>query len=273
MHVALLTFLSVHGRGLSSRSPNPVVDAPGTWHSQAGQDRIVFNLVGRNGFFVDLAANEPVTLSNTRTLERDYQWRGLCIDGNAELVTKLRAVRSCQVINAVVSEQPGREIAFLESGPNGGVLSNSTKNRRSKPGMKVSYHRTVTLQSILRRAQAPDVIDFLSLDIEGAEYDALSTFFHGPDPYTFRVITVERPKMPLRALLRNNSYIYVRDNPGCFGDQLWVHSSMVETAQRALGLSEKLNPAADNDRCCKRHSTIDGNCCADSNSGCARGRQ
>jgi hypothetical protein len=36
--------------------------------------------------------------------------------------------------------------------------------------------RTVTLADILARTDAPDTIDFLSLDIEGAELDALKGF-------------------------------------------------------------------------------------------------
>ena len=36
----------------------------------------------RGGFFLDLAANEPVVLSNTRSLERDLGWKGVCIEAN-----------------------------------------------------------------------------------------------------------------------------------------------------------------------------------------------
>ena len=60
-----------------------VHDALGTLHSQHGQDATIIKLFGsrRNGYFVDLAANEPLYLSNTRTLERDFGWRGVCIEG------------------------------------------------------------------------------------------------------------------------------------------------------------------------------------------------
>ena len=59
-------------------------DVPGTWHSQAKQDELVHRLLHRkrNGFFVDLAANHPVRISNTRALEREHGWSGLCIEAN-----------------------------------------------------------------------------------------------------------------------------------------------------------------------------------------------
>ena len=46
-------------------------DTYGTWHGQSGQDRTIAKLFEdkRNGYFVDLASNEPIYLSNTRALE------------------------------------------------------------------------------------------------------------------------------------------------------------------------------------------------------------
>ena len=43
-------------------------DQPGHWHGQVGQDRAVASILGykRNGYFIDLAANDAVRLSNTR---------------------------------------------------------------------------------------------------------------------------------------------------------------------------------------------------------------
>ena len=55
-------------------------------YSQAGQDRMVAKLLGckRDGYFLDLAANDAVQLSNTRLLERDMGWNGLCIEANEQ---------------------------------------------------------------------------------------------------------------------------------------------------------------------------------------------
>ena len=83
--------------------------APGMFHSQVLQDQVVLALHSRKrgGFFIDLAANEPTMLSNTRTLERDFGWTGICIEAQEELWRKLAAVRSCQVVGAVIAEEDG----------------------------------------------------------------------------------------------------------------------------------------------------------------------
>lgn len=48
------------------------------WFSQAKQDQIVSSLLRnqRGGFFIDLAANAPVHISNTFALERKFGWTG-----------------------------------------------------------------------------------------------------------------------------------------------------------------------------------------------------
>lgn len=50
------------------------------WFSQVKQDEIVSTLFrGKTGgFFVDLASNHAVSLSNTLGLERQLQWQGAC---------------------------------------------------------------------------------------------------------------------------------------------------------------------------------------------------
>jgi len=85
---------------------------------------------------------------------------------------------------------------------------------------------TVSLQDVLTYFKAPSVIDYLSLDVEGAEEAVLSNFaFHS---YQFRVITVERPSEKLRKILQNNEYAYICDN-GSYGDELWVHKQQRST--------------------------------------------
>ena len=85
------------------------VDRRSSWHSEEGQDKIVAELLGhkRGGFHIDLAANGAVFGSNTRALERDYGWSGVCIEANprywAALVT---GVRSCHLVGAAIVHGP-----------------------------------------------------------------------------------------------------------------------------------------------------------------------
>jgi hypothetical protein len=82
---------------------------------------------------------------------------------------------------------------------------------------------TVSVGKILRDFKAPRVIDYLSLDIEGAEAWAFKTFPW--DSYTFLTLTVERPKPELEEMFQQNGYVYLCDHAG-FGDQFWVHPAV-----------------------------------------------
>ena len=47
-----------------------------TWFSQAAQDELVIGLLRgkRDGYFIDLAANDAMLLSNTYAMEQYYGW-------------------------------------------------------------------------------------------------------------------------------------------------------------------------------------------------------
>jgi hypothetical protein len=53
------------------------------WFAQVHQDEIVVDLLGKQGYFIDLASNDAKDFSNTLALERNgLQWQGLCIEPN-----------------------------------------------------------------------------------------------------------------------------------------------------------------------------------------------
>lgn len=86
-----------------------------------------------------------------------------------------------------------------------------------------SRHSVVSLNTLLRVLNAPSVIDYLSLDVEGAEYFIMKSFNFST--HVFRVMTIERPNDELRELLQNQDYQYLCTN-GPDGDELWLHKSM-----------------------------------------------
>ena len=90
-------------------------DYPGWWHSQYGQDFVISSLFhGQPGFFVELASNRPIYISNTRALERDFGWKGLCIDGNDALLLDLARRRQCTVVGSLVSSRRRESMTFAQ---------------------------------------------------------------------------------------------------------------------------------------------------------------
>jgi Methyltransferase FkbM domain len=192
------------------------------WYAQVKQDIIVSRLFNgkTNGYFLDLAANDAVTISNTYSLEKKLNWTGLCMEPNPAYWYDL-AHRDCQVVGAVVGEIRNDAVVFQKraNGAFGGIVGDGFDNHDGKGG-EVRY--TVSLYEILSRFQAPKVIDYLSLDVEGAETLIMQDFpFH---EYSFNVMTVERPKADLKALFEENGYEYVA-KISAFGETLWVRSA------------------------------------------------
>ena len=70
--------------------------------------------------------------------------------------------------------------------------------------------QSVPLQYILQKQGAPKVIDYFSLDVEGAETRVLKYFPF--EKWTFLALTIERPT-PLinRILLEDLGYLFVRN--------------------------------------------------------------
>lgn len=202
-------------------------EKPGTWQGQAGQDHTIAALFADSStqnYFVDLAANVPVHHSNTRALERDFGWRGLCIEPNPRLMLKLAEHRSCTVVNALAS-QTGLTVQWRESlhrhWGSSIVSGGAEAMTNSDPGSITMQRQTVSLEDLLDANGAPNQISYLSLDVEGAEEQVLGAGFNFTK-YTFLTMTVERPSPVLKERLRDAGYTYILEH-GRHGDEMWVH--------------------------------------------------
>ena len=60
-------------------------------HSYQGQDLFVVEALAglRGGFFLDSGASDGVSGSNTLLLESAFGWRGICVEPNDQLFTRL----------------------------------------------------------------------------------------------------------------------------------------------------------------------------------------
>ena len=158
------------------------------------QDRVIARIFEdkRDGFFVDLAAHTPVSLSNTRTLERDFGWHGVCVEADHAYFVDLARYRACSVVQAVVASRANATVLYRHQASFGGV-------KRFEEGRRLGSHtprvtgtsklRTVTLTNVLRHAGAPSTIDYLSLDVEGFEMTVLKAVPW--DKISFSAILIE----------------------------------------------------------------------------------
>jgi len=201
--------------------------------SQLGQDFWVFGEVfdgKRDGFYLEIGSADGIVLSNTFLLEKRFGWRGICIEPDPEFYRDLCRVRNAACLNVCVDERDG-DVEFARRNVFGGIVAEDTDNTG---GVLESEHVEIlriparTLESILREENAPKVIDYCSIDVEGAEDRILCNFPFGE--YMFRCMTVERPKARLRDVLARSGYKAVKEIP--HHDVFYVHDSFYAEYER-----------------------------------------
>ena len=142
------------------------------------------------GFYVELGANDGVTQSNSLYFELKRNWRGVLIEPSPYNFHKCvlnRGLNNLVFCNACVGfEYKDKYVdmiyANLMSISNNLDLDLSNKKLHIEQAKKYlrkneivfSYGaKSRTLNDILDEAKAPLIIDFLSLDVEGAELEVL----------------------------------------------------------------------------------------------------
>lgn len=184
---------------------------------QKGQDEwVVVDVFDykTNGFFVDLAAQHAKIESNTYVLEKDLNWNGICIEPNPKYREELERERNCQLCYHVIDYKNDHIVNFRTDNEGaGGIVDSDTDNNYKTRGEElksatIHTKKTKTLEYVLDQYDAPPTIDYLNLDIEGAETRVLRAFPF--DKYKFLSITIERPTAELEEILKSNGYVFVK---------------------------------------------------------------
>jgi len=158
-----------------------------TYPSEIGQDKWV---IGRmfpgvtDGFFLDVGSGHGTIGSNTKALE-ELGWTGICVD---PFPTHMEG-RTCRMEKAVVSSTAGQVVKFHTHSGLGGIADTLGKWKAEAEKSPAVELTTTTLGELLAGAGAPSFIHFLSLDIEGAELEALKGVPF--DKYRFGAMAIE----------------------------------------------------------------------------------
>ncbi|CAG0902995.1 unnamed protein product [Darwinula stevensoni] len=141
-----------------SQFPDQVVFLQSTFENSTG------------GFFIEAGAYDGETFSNTLWLERERKWTGLLVEPDARNFASLKAkMRKAWLSHSCLSPIPYPQQMSLEGGGSGGKMT--SKNQKNKKGQHLICF---PLESLLR-AIGQSKIDFFSLDIEGLDYEVLTS--------------------------------------------------------------------------------------------------
>jgi FkbM family methyltransferase len=155
-----------------------------SFRAQNGEDRwLDRHFAGkRGGFFVDVGAYDGVNLSNSFHFEQ-LGWTGVLVEPDPDNAARCRDSRpGSRTFQCAVVDSPDiTEITFHQV-TDAGVfsttnLSDDHARRLANMGRSARSFQVAarTLDSILSEVDAPP-IDFVSIDVEGAEMDVLNGF-------------------------------------------------------------------------------------------------
>ena len=173
--------------------------------SKFRQDIFVLNQLGfkKNGYFVEFGAADGVYLSNTYLLEKSFGWNGILAEPAKIFYKKLHNNRSCNIDNRMIWVDSNLKLFFNETYiPEMSTINNFSNLDNHDRISKSKYEvKTISLCNLLKEYNAPTIIDYLSIDTEGSEFDILNAFDF--TKYKFRVITCEHNNNKNRSLIHN----------------------------------------------------------------------
>jgi hypothetical protein len=188
--------------------------------AQELQDLFVLAMLDfkKNGFFVEFGAVDGIYLSNTHLLEKSFGWSGILSEPMRTMKELIEFNRSCHVNSNCIWSVSGGFISFSET--KNPILSTATSligsdSHKHLRKIKSSYNvETLSLLELLDYFDSPKIIDYLSVDTEGSEFEILNSFNF--KKYSFQIITVEHNftsnREKIYDLLQRNGYIRVLNN-------------------------------------------------------------
>jgi hypothetical protein len=188
------------------------------------------------GYFVEAGAGDGFWDSSCYILEREFGWRGLCVEPNDRLFAGLAKNRPRSIHENVCLTATSRTVRFVAGGEDSlhAHLSGIRENVllfKQRGGQVVVEGREISkkgtpLADLLRRHGAPSIIDYAALDIEGSELEVLSSFPFGE--YHFRALSMECDGSMWRSvteILEPAGYREVSNpfNLDCPWERYWLH--------------------------------------------------
>jgi FkbM family methyltransferase len=188
-------------------------------HSEFGQDKWLDEVVfkgKRNGVFFECGALDGVLDSNSLFFEQERGWTGLCVEANPDVIETLRKNRACIVEHCALMSVDDYAVSYIKI--KGGLFGWGGIRRHIEPqhmARILEHTKETDRETVLVRGICLDTlltthglkkIDYLTLDIEGAEYSVIEVFpFH---KYDIDVFEIENnfDNYPIEEIMNKNGF-------------------------------------------------------------------
>jgi FkbM family methyltransferase len=202
-------------------------------YSQLGQDLFIakhFKYKSK-GFFVEIGVGDGVNLSNTYLLEKNYNWNGILCEPHPDDHKSIKINRNCFLEQAAAYSESNMQVEFnmCKIKELSGIKTHmkTSHSIHAKDINKVINVKTISLNDLLKKYNAPTKIDYISLDTEGSEFEIIKSFNF--DNYKVSVWSIEHNSMhrsdgeqylmKLKKHMKSKNYYFV---PNQF-DSYFIH--------------------------------------------------
>jgi FkbM family methyltransferase len=174
----------------------------------------------KDGYFVELGANDGIKQSNTLHLEIYHNWRGVLVEPEIRNYKNLVLNRSKNnkfFNNGCVGfsyKEPNLRLVYADLMTTPILANSDIKNQYEHASKGIDHFegenfvfevKARTLQSILIASNSPKRIDFLSLDVEGGEMEVLDGLDHKTFRFHYLLIESRSPEK-LELYMSKNGY-------------------------------------------------------------------
>ena len=166
-------------------------------YSMDGEDIEIFNYFKnkKNGFYVDVGAYHPIERNNTMLLYLNG-WEGINIDISAFSIKLFNHLRARDLnLNLAISKKEGMvDMYFQKKLSQLSTIKKQHANKSFQGNIKKKQIESKTLDNVLDRSKFRDKkIDFLDIDVEGADIDVLESLdFNRYSPELICVEVIEK---------------------------------------------------------------------------------
>jgi FkbM family methyltransferase len=188
------------------------------YHSEHGQDKWLNENVFHDAHglsFFECGAIDGLITSNSLFFEQELGWDGICVEANPEEYAKLVNNRKCGTEHCALMDRCG-EVQFKAF--KGGLVGWSAAIETLEPQhsdriaanisqdlQQIITVPALTLEAVLDKHGLKSV-DYLTLDIEGAEFNVLRAFPF--NKFSIDIFDIEDNfgNFPIEALMNSNGY-------------------------------------------------------------------
>lgn len=212
------------------------------YYNETNNDRWIIEYVfptKQQGYFLEVGAANGKEVSSCYILEKKFGWTGICVEPNDYFFEQLIGNRPNSICEKTCLSNKIGKVIYIEGSEDSvspylsGIKFNLEQVKFQgkeviQKGKEVEKEAT-TLEALLKKYNAPKVIDYAAFDIEGSELDVLEVFPF--NEYTFLALSLECDssiRSPITQLLSANRYRQVknpfnRDKPW---EMYWLHQSV-----------------------------------------------